>query len=76
MRETSKYIFNHKLQGHSWEPRMCKENKLLEEKNNFLLKYFAIKGLTLESCIRTATIRIQLIFVTTILYNIKVLVLY
>ena len=40
---------NHKLQG------VCKENKEkeLEEKNDSPLKYFAVKGLTLEACRRT-----------------------
>ena len=73
MRETNiPNILNHKLQAHSRESRVCKENKLLEEKKDFVLKYFAVKGSALEGCERTATIRIQLIFVTTILYSIKV----
>ena len=50
-----------------------KKEKELEEKNNCLLKYFAVKGSTLEACRRTATMQIQLIFSTTILYTIKVI---
>ena len=64
-------ILNHKLQAHSREPRVCEENKLeLEEKNNFLLKYFTVKGSNLEGC-RTAKIQIQAIFTTWIVYAIK-----
>ena len=49
-----------------------KENK---EKNDCQLKYFAVKGLTLEACRRTVTLPIAMIFATQILHNIKVLVL-
>ena len=57
--------------------RVCKENKLeeLEKENEILLKYFAVKGLTLKGCRRTVTIQIDLNFVTKILHNIKVLVM-
>ena len=54
---------------------VCEENKL-EEKNNCQLKFFAVKGTTLQGHKRTATVRIQLIFGTTIHYTIKVIVLY
>ena len=56
--------------------RVCEENKLeeLEKENKILLKYFAVKGLTLKGCRRTVTIRIDPNFVTRILHNIKVLV--
>ena len=66
---------NHKPQAMQ---RVCEENKEkeLEEKNDCPLKYFAVKGTTLEGHRRTATLRIQLIFITTTLYTIKVIVLY
>ena len=52
---------------------VCKESKELElEKNEILLKYFAVKGSTLKGCRRTVTLRIKLIFMTRILHNIKV----
>ena len=58
--------------------RVCEENKLEElelEKNEILLKYFAVKGSTLKGCRKTETIRIDRNFVLRILHNIKVLVL-
>ena len=51
---------------------VCEENK---EKNDCQLKYFAVKGSTLEACRRTVTQPIVMIFATRILHNIKVLVL-
>ena len=44
---------NHKLQDHA---RVCKENK---EKNDCQLKYFVVKGSTLEDCSRTVTLLIK-----------------
>ena len=61
---------NHKPQAHA---RVCEENE--EKENDCPLKFFMVKGPTLESHKRAATIRIQLIFVTTTLYTIKVIVL-
>ena len=50
MRKTSiPNELNHKPQG------VCEENKELEEKNDFPLKYFAVKGLNLEACRRIET---------------------
>ena len=37
----------------------------MRRKNDCPLKYFVVKGLTLEACRRTATIQIQPIFITT-----------
>ena len=52
------------------------ENKELEEEiNDCLLKYFAVKGSSLEACGRTVMLLIAMIFTTQILHNIKVLVL-
>ena len=51
---------------------VCKENK---EKNDCQLKYFAVKGSTLEACRRTVTQPIAMIFATRILHSIRVLVL-
>ena len=51
---------------------VCKENK---EKNDFQLKYFVVKGSTLEACRRIVTLPIAMIFATRILHNIKVLAL-
>ena len=61
---------NHKPQG------VCEENKEkeLEEKNDSLLKCFAIKGSTLEACRRTVLQPIQAKLTTRIIQNIKVLV--
>ena len=61
---------NHKPQG------VCEENKEkeLEEKNDNPLKYFAVKGLTLEACRRTVLRPIQAKLTTRIVQNIKVLV--
>ena len=58
---------NHKPQG------TCEENK--EEKNKIRLKYFAVKGSTLETCKRTVTLPIEVILTTKILHSIKVIVL-
>ena len=50
MRKTSKpNKLNHKPQAHA---RVCEEN---QEKNDCLLKYFAVKRSTLEACRRTVT---------------------
>ena len=54
--------------------RVYEENKLELEKNEILLKYFAVKGSTLKGCRRTVTIRIDPNFMTKILHNLKVLV--
>ena len=56
------------------DQRVCEENKLELEKNEMLLKYFAVKGSTLKGCSRILMIRIDPNFVTRILHNIKVLV--
>ena len=61
---------NHKLQAYT---RVCKENK---EKNDCPLKYFAVKGSTLEACRRTVTPGIQPIFTGRTVQSIKVLVIY
>ena len=52
---------------------MCEENKEkeLEEKNNSLLKYFAVKGSTLEACRRTVLQPIQAKLTTRIVQNHK-----
>ena len=52
---------------------VCEENK--EKENNCQLKYYAVKGSTLEACRRTVTQPIAMIFATRILHSIKVLVL-
>ena len=53
---------------------VCKENEE-NKKNDYQLKYFAVKRSTLEACRRTMTQRITMIFATRILHSIKVLVL-
>ena len=53
---------------------VCEENEE-NKKNNCQLKYFEVKGLTLEACRRTVTQPIAMIFATRILHSIKVLVL-
>ena len=45
-------------------------------KNDCWLKYFAVKGSTLEVCRRTVTTGIQPIFTTRIVHGIKVLILH
>ena len=66
--------FNLKLQAHA---RVCKENtKENKEKNNCWLKYFVVKGSTLEACRRTVNLGIQPIFTRKIVQNIKVLILH
>ena len=62
---------NHKPQAHA---RVCEKN-ILEEKNDLPLKYFAVKGSTMEGCRRTETPLIHLKIAIKILHNIKVLVL-
>ena len=61
---------NHKPQG------VCEENKEneLEEKNDSLLKYFAVKGSNLEACRTTVPRPIQVKLTTRIVQSIKVLV--
>ena len=51
---------------------VCEENK---EKNDCQLKYFVVKGSTLEACRRIVTQPIAMIFAIRILHSIKVLVL-
>ena len=76
MRKTS--ISNkliHKPQAHSRIQRVCEENNELElEKNEILMKYFAVKGSTLKGCRRTVTLLIGVIFNRRILHSIKVIV--
>ena len=52
---------------------VCEENE--NKKNDCQLKYFAVKGSTLEACRRTVTQWIAMIFATRILHSIKVLIL-
>ena len=61
---------NYKPQAHA---KVSAENK---EKNDCGLKYFVVKGSTLEACRGTMTPGIQPIFTTRIVHNIKVLVLH
>ena len=63
--------------NHKPQPMLgaCEENEEENKKNDCQLKYFAVKGLTLEACRRTVTQRIAMIFATWILHSIKVLVL-
>ena len=64
---------NRKPQAHA---RVCEENEEEnKEKNDCRLKYFTVKGSTLEACRRTVTQPIVMIFATRILHSIKVLVL-
>ena len=66
--------FNHKLQVHA---RVCEENaEENKEKNDCRLKYFAVKGSTLEACRRTVKPGIQPIFTRRTVQNIKVLILH
>ena len=70
MRKTSiPNKLNHKPQG------VCEEIEENKEKNNCRLKYFAVKGSTLEACRRTVTQPITMIFARWILHSIKVIVL-
>ena len=72
MRKTSiRNKLNHKPQG------VCEENKEkeLQEKNNCPLKYFVVKGSTMEGCRRTETPPIHLKITMEIVHNIKVLVI-
>ena len=73
MRKTSiPNKLNHKLQPHA---RVCEENNEEEnKKNDWWLKYFVVKGSTLEGCRRTVTRWIQVKLTTRIVQNIKVLV--
>ena len=63
-----------KPQAHA---RVCEDNaEENKEKNDCRLKYFAVKGSTLEACRRTAMPGIQLIFTRRNVQSIKVLVIY
>ena len=67
----------HKLQAIHGGQSVCEENNELElesEKNEILVKYFAVKGLTLKGCRRTVTLLIGVILTTRILHSIKVIV--
>ena len=65
---------NHKLQTPA---RVCKENvEENKEKNGCRLKYFAVKGSTLEACRRTVKPGIQPIFTRRTVQTIKVLILH
>ena len=78
MRKTS--ILNkliHKPQAIHGGQRVCEENnelELEEEKNEILMKYFAVKGPNLKGCRRTVMLLIGVILTTRILYSIKVIV--
>ena len=53
---------------------MCEENNELElEKNEILVKYFAVKGLILKGCRRKMKLLIGAILTTRILHSIKVI---
>ena len=56
----------HKLQAHA---RMCEKN--VEENKDCRVKYFMVKGSTLEGCRRTVTIPIQAKFTTRIIHKHK-----
>ena len=72
MRKTSiPNKLNHKPQAHARGVRR-KRRKFF--KNDYQLKYFAVKRSTLEACRRRVTQQIAMIFATRILYSIKVLV--
>ena len=73
MRKTNELNkLNHKLQAHA---RVCKENtEENKEKNDCRLKYFAVKGSTLEACRRTIKPGIQPIFTRRTVQTIKVLI--
>ena len=49
--------------------------KMKKIKNDYQLKYFVVKGSTLEACRRTVTQPIAMTFATRILHNMKVSVL-
>ena len=63
---------NHKPQAHTRGVRR-KQRKF--SKNDCQLKYFAVKGSTLEACRRAVTQPIAMIFARQILHSTKVLVL-
>ena len=54
--------------------RVCEEIKLELEKNEILVKHFAVKGSTLKGCRRTVKQLIGAILTTRILHSIKVIV--
>ena len=67
----------HKPQAIHGGQRVCEENNELElelEKNEILVKYFAVKGSTLKGYRRTMTLLIGVILTTRIIYSIKVIV--
>ena len=66
---------NHKPQAHA---RVCEENAEEEnnKKNDCQLKYFAVKGSTLEACRRIVKPGIQPLFTRWTVQNIKVLILH
>ena len=66
----------HKPQGMQGCAKKIIKKKRIIRKNNCPLKYFTVKGSTLEDCRRTMTIQIQPIFITWTDYTIKVIVLY
>ena len=73
MRKTSiPNKLNQKLQARA---RVYEENEENKEKSDCQLKYFAVKGSTLEACRRTVMLPVELNFTTRIRHNIKVLVL-
>ena len=78
IREKQVRILNkliHKSQAIHGGQRVCEENNELElEKNEILVKYFAVKGPNLKGCRRTVTLLIGVILTKRILYSIKVIV--
>ena len=61
---------NHKPQAHAG---VCEENEE-GNKKRLRLKYFTVKGLTLEGCRRTVTRPIQVKLTTRIIHNLNVIV--
>ena len=51
---------------------VCEENEENKTIYDYQLKYFVVKGSTLEACRRTVTQPIAMIFATRILHSIKV----
>ena len=68
-----KIIIPNKLHHKPQAMQGCvKKIKRIRRKNDCscLLKYFAVKGLTLEGCRRTLKIKIQSIIITRIIFNV------
>ena len=66
---------NPQTASHSRGPKGVRRNNELElEKNEILVKYFAVKGPNLKGCRRTVKLLIGVILITKILYSIKVIV--